>query len=160
MNSIKPHPPKRTEFLLEDRTHLPVMLLTAFPRRLQAARKWWVRSPDIQKDERWTHGQGNRTKFSSSVFHQALPLKHLPGTSSLLTYLQQQAALQVSTFFSWLIFHNSESHLAMDYEEGTVEDPSKHFNAFHWNPLKTEEKFPPCWPVEKVFKAATKKVPN
>lgn len=46
-----------------------------------------------------------RTKFRSPAFHQVLSLKHLPGISSLLTFLQTQAALQTSTFFYELLFH-------------------------------------------------------
>lgn len=38
------------------------MLFTALPRRLQVAKDQWVRSPDTQKDDRWTHGQVNRSQ--------------------------------------------------------------------------------------------------
>lgn len=42
--------------------------------------------------DRWIGHNGplSRTKFRSSAFHQVLPLEYLPGTLSLLTYLEQE----------------------------------------------------------------------
>lgn len=80
MNSMKPRPLNRTEFFLEDRTHLSLMLSIAFPRRLQAAKDGWVRPPDSQKDDRWTHGQVNRSQGTPEQ-DKVKKLSFSPGTA-------------------------------------------------------------------------------
>lgn len=86
-------------------------------------------------------GPLSRTKFRSPAFHQVLPLKHLSGTSSPLTYLQQQAAPQASTFFCWLLFHTPilNQIRLWTVKQALREDLSKHFNSFHRNPVETAD---------------------
>lgn len=99
MKPIKPCPLK-TEFLLEDRTHLKrclstcdaVMLFIAFPSRLEAGGLSHpiFRMMTDEPVDRLIGQKGplSRTKFRSSAFHQVLSLKYLPGISSLITFLQ------------------------------------------------------------------------